>query len=493
MRIKKTFCLSVLALSASFVFAAEPEVGVSSDDLKAVLARLEKLERENQAQALRIAELERRNAELAGPVAAVPALEAGAETNGTGRIITTAAGNRHYLADKLAGIFEPLSRNGLRITPYGNLAFEAAFANRSLDSDFATDFVRNRHSRGARHAQTTFSMQDSQLGLMFATPEELNGWLFSGKAEFDLVGASQNSYDFHWRHLYLDASHLSGWSFLFGQTWHLWKIVTPSAIDGAWMENTGHPYRRSPQLRVTKKWDFEDSTLEVRAGLVKGGPGMGSDRDHDGIQDNTASPWVLFEGALVYDRIAPWETETGRRWLVGFGGMYGRDRSHRWSGVSDSGERQFDGKDDEYDSRMALVAASVPFGDFTLTGQAYAGENLGGVQAGCGQRVAYKRIDHRGDSVSTVGGFVDLGYQLNDRWSFALGYGMDNPDDGDARAANGISFNDRAYVDAFYRLTDNFSLAFEYAHLRTRYEEIGERSANTSAAERFQISIFYHF
>ena len=174
-------------------------------------------------------------------------------------------------------------------------------------------------------------MQDSILGVKFNTPEASHGWKFFGKAEFDLAGGSQNDYVFHWRHLYVDAQHDSGWSVLFGQTWHLWKMVTPSEIDGAWMENTGHPYRRSPQLRVTKKWDWEESSLEARVGVVKGGPGMGGDRDEDLIQDNSASDWALVQGALVYDRVAPWE-DAKRRWLFGVGGMYGRDRSHRWTG-----------------------------------------------------------------------------------------------------------------------------------------------------------------
>ena len=54
---------------------------------------------------------------------------------------------------------------------------------------------------------------------------------------------------------------------------------------------------------------------------------MGEDRDNDGIQDNTASPWVLFEGAVIYDHVASWQADD-RRWLVGIGGrsqMLGQD------------------------------------------------------------------------------------------------------------------------------------------------------------------------
>ncbi len=492
---KRLMLAALFAIGTVAAVEAAPTDAVTQDDLKALIERISKLEAENKAQAAKIAELEGRStapratAALAGQSkdAEKPASEAGTEVSESGRIYTTESGKKYYLADKFAGIFEPLSESGLQITPYGNLVFEGVWSDRPLDCDWSTDFVKNK----GRQNNTTLSMQDSILGLQFATPEAINGWKFSGKAEFDLAGGDQNSYDFHWRHLYVDAQHESGWSILFGQTWHLWKMVTPSEIDGAWMENAGHPYRRSPQIRVTKKWDFEDSSLEWRVGLVKGGPGMGGDRDGDGVQDNTASAWGIFESALVYDKEAAWDE--GRRWLIGLGGMYGRDRSSRLSGWNADGDGIYDGRSDEYNTQMIMLAAQVPFLEkFTLTGQFYAGENLGGVQAGCAQRVAFDRVGERGEEVRTVGGFIDLAYELNNTWSFAAGYGMDNPSDGCARNADGILYNDRAYVAAFYRILDNFKLGLEYARLMTRYAE--ENGSKTDAdANRLQFSAFYDF
>ena len=91
-----------------------------------------------------------------------------------------------------------------------------------------------------------------------------------------------------------------------------------------------------------------------------------------------------------------------------------------------------------------------------------------------------------------MGGFVDLAYELNDTWAFAAGYGMDNPSDGCARNADGILYNDRAYVAAFYRLMDNFKLGLEYARLLTRYAESNGTSTDADA-NRVQFSAFYDF
>lgn len=481
-------CVTAVAFSCLSAIGAEADAAVTQADLKALIERIAKLEAENKAQAQKIAELEGKVVKPAASPkadeASAPArvAEEGTKVSESGKVYTTAQGYSYYLADKLAGIFEPLSESGLKITPYGWLAFEAAYNSRATDCDWTTDVVKKRGGR-----TSTLSMQDSILGMRFETPEKVNGWKISGKGEFDFAGGDQNSYDFHWRHLYFDATHDSGWSVLFGQTWHLWKMVAPSEIDGAWLENTGYPYRRSPQIRVTKKWKWEDSSLEARVGIAKGGPGMGGDRDGDGIQDNSSSAWPLVQGALVYDRKAAWE-ESDRRWLVGIGGMYGRDRSHR---MMDDGEGNpvYNGTDDEYDSKMIMLAASVPFLDkFTLTGQIFAGDNLGGIQGGIGQRVAYREMGKKGREVSTIGGFVDLSYAFNDRLTIAGGYGFDDPTDSEAEHAGGLLYNDRAYVNAIFKILHNFRVGLEYARLNTKYSDVGNRDD-----DRIQFSAWYDF
>lgn len=491
--------LLVSALCAGGIAAAgwaqEVEASVTQADLKALIERISKLEAENRAQAQKIAELEGKTEKSAqAAAAATPAKEEGTEVSESGRIYTTAQGYKYYLSDKFAGIFEPLTESGLKLTPYGYLVMEATHNTRSTDVDVYTDWVRPKHASHRGHT-TTFSVQDSILGFTVETPEQYNGWTFRGKAEFDLAGDHANDYAFHWRHLYMEGVHEeSGWSFLAGQTWHLWKMVAPSEIDGAWMEQTGYPYRRSPQFRATKLFKFDDdSTLELRAGLVKNGPGMGHDRDEDDNQDNSASGWALIEGAALYSRKAAWTED--QSWMVGLGGMYGRDKSHRYWDDEDEGRRY--GQSDEYESKMIMVAASVPFetaiGGFTLCGQLFAGDNLADIQAGVGQGVAFKHgADAKGREVSTVGGFIDLNYEVKDSpWSFALGYGFDDPTDSEAKDADGRRYNDRAYVDAFYRINANLKFGFEYAHLRTCYNR--EDDPGTASDDRFQFTAFYDF
>ncbi len=489
---KKT--LITLGFCAGLIAAAEavPTTAVTQADLQALRALIEQQNAKIEAQAKRIAELEGRATTLAAAPIAAPRVITPSEdttTNETGRIWTMADGRKFYLADATAGIFSPLTESGLQFEPYGYLVLEAVHNTDGTDLPMYTDYVRPRSNKNVKHHNgdhtSTLSVNDSIMGFKVFSPEAQSGWKMGGKFEFDLAGADANHTDFHVRHLYWEMAHEDGWQILFGQTWHLWKMVSPQEIDGAWMENTGYPYRRSPQIRVTKKWDFDDeSSLEIRAGLVKNGPGMGGDRDGDGTQDNEQSAWCLLEGAIVYDRKAPWEDE--KRWLLGIAGQYGRDKSRRY----DSETESFLGPSDEYDSDMVMVAGSLPFGKFTLTGQLFAGENLGGVQAGVGQKVAFKDPTRKGREVSTIGGFADLRYDLNDTWAFAIGYGFDDPTDSQAKYESGRLYNDRAYVDAFYQFNANLHFGLEYAYLTTQYDEAFGADADD---HRFQLTVYYDF
>jgi len=496
----KKIMFAMLFAAGMMTCVEAADAAVTQADLNAILARLAKLEAENKAQAAKIAELEgKANAAPAAFPAGAVAMDEGTSTNESGRIWTTASGQKFFLADKAAGIFQPLSDNGLAIKPYGWLVLEGVYNSDYTAYPMYTDWVAKKKPRHGGDT-STLSVNDSILGFEFTTPEAVGGWTTFGKFEFDLAGDDANHTDFHVRHLYWALTHEeTGWEILFGQTWHLWKMVTPNEIDGAWMENTGHPYRRSPQIRVSKTFkDVWGGDLSARVGLVKNGPGMGGDRDDDGVQNNEQSAWCLFEGAVTYERKAGWE-EAGRNWLVGIGGMYGRDKSRRPTAPG-----EFNGPEDEYDSDMIMFAAQVPFLEkFTLTGQIFAGENLGGVQAGIGQTVGFDRYGEKGREISTVGGFVDLRYDLNDKWAFACGYGFDDPTDSDVNRYEyagdgewdhlGRTFNSRTYVDAFYQFNANLHFGLEYAYLTTDYVNEDGSDDNSADDHRLQFTVYYDF
>ena len=96
----------------------------------------------------------------------------------------------------------------------------------------------------------------------------------------------------------------------------------------------------------------------------------------------------------------------------------------------------------------------------------------------------------------SIGGFVDLGYKLNDDWSFALGWGCDDPINSDVEDHSGtydIIYNDRAYICAFYQITDNFKFGLEYARLLTSFAQSADTNGGDYDADRVQFTAFYDF
>ena len=485
--------LTFAALVSGAAVAEETSEAVTRVELQALVERLNRLEAENRAQAERIRELEAR-AISSAPATIVVNAATDAASVSPAAADCSAAPVSAADAEKNARLLTPLTAGGLKFTPYGTLAFEAIHSTRGTVQDIYSDWVLPPSSQGYRSHNSCFSVQDSTFGVDFETPESYHGWRFTGKAEFDLSGgANANDYQIMWRHAYLTAEHESGWSILIGQTWHLWKMFVPNNTEGAWLEQCGHPYRRSPQLRVTKVWNFEDeSSLEVRFGILKNGRGMRRDRDRDGVEDNTASAWPLFEAAAFYKRPAFWTAgdENGHhaQWGFGVSGMYGRERCYRYSEALDSF-----GAADEYNLGMIMISGTLPVTDrMKLTGLFFAGENLAEIQAGIGQSVGFRSLAEKGKEVPTLGGFLDFSWAFLDDWEFICGYGFDSPtiDDDYTNGLDygGITHNDRCYFDLAYRINANLRLTIEYARLTTAY-----RTEGTVHSDRFQFAAFYDF
>lgn len=130
---KKTGVAVMMAVAAFSMQQAM--AGVSEETVKALIERVGRLEAENKAQARRIAELESRVAgSTVTAASATVGIDPGTSTNDSGRVFTSDKGFKYYLADKTAGIFEPLTESGLRLTPPDARLTTAPTSTRSTTS-----------------------------------------------------------------------------------------------------------------------------------------------------------------------------------------------------------------------------------------------------------------------------------------------------------------------------------------------------------------------
>ena len=173
---KKLMLSALFAGSLVAAVEAAPGDAVTQADLQALIERITKLEAENKAQAKRIAELEGKASPAPatkeqGKAAPAVAKEEGTQVSDSGRVYTTEQGYRYYLADRFAGIFEPLSDAGLKITPYGWLVAEMDYNTHSTEVDVYTDYVRPKSHRTYKDHTMTFSME---AGHFSSTSDRVN-------------------------------------------------------------------------------------------------------------------------------------------------------------------------------------------------------------------------------------------------------------------------------------------------------------------------------
>ena len=116
---------------------------------------------------------------------------------------------------------------------------------------------------------------------------------------------------------------------------------------------------------------------------------------------------------------------------------------------------------------MLLLAAQLPLAaPFTLQGSLWSGKNLDAYYAGVLQGINIAQ----GTSVAANGGWMEGVYDFNDRLSFALGYGIDNPDDDDLSLAAARTLNQRTFATLFYKVTPAFMIGTEYSVIETDFK-----------------------
>ena len=91
----------------------------------------------------------------------------------------------------------------------------------------------------------------------------------------------------------------------------------------------------------------------------------------------------------------------------------------------------------------------------------------------------------------------DLVWNINPRWTFAIGAGFDNPNDkGNLKgqigpqALNDKQFtkNTQYFANLWYKLTENFDLGVEVVHIETERKKNGSTPLIGSPSQLFTIS-----
>ncbi len=439
-------CSAALMLVRA-AFAQETRAPSDLEQLRALVEQQGKLiERQNQ----RLDELERQNRDLRILLVDVKDRAAAASVAlaalGTNAVAALPAGPSATSPVRYAFT----KANGFEVAPYGYFKFDAIYDSaRTAFGDAAVYAVPNSLSGGGDE-DLTFSARETRLGFNVKAPDTPN-LKVTGRLETDFYGdlANQDSYQFRLRLAYIDAAWGDGWSVRLGQDWDAYTSFHPKMLDAGILAGVGHLYGRRPQARLTKVTALSDTTRVTLKTAVENG--YKNDADADGQQDSNASgiPQLVAQAALETRLL------TRRDSLFSVSGLYGEEKTRK------------EPNPDTYGVEMILLAAQLPLAEpFTLQGTLWCGQNLDAYYAGVLQGVNLAQ----GNAIASKGGWLEGVYDINPRLALALGYGFDDPDDGDLSLATARTLNQRMFATLFYKVTSSFMIGGEYSVIRTGFK-----------------------
>jgi hypothetical protein len=363
------------------------------------------------------------------------------------------------------------------VAVYGRVKFDAAYdTGRTSPGDWALYALPQTPEEDNELNATA---RDSRLGVRLRAPNH-KGLVTTGLIETDFLSTGPaNSPNPRLRLAYFDVANPEGWALRLGQDWDLFGVYHPNSLDAGLLGNTGNPRGFRPQARVSKTIKVSDDTKWVASAALT--RNIGQDLDGAGQDDgaNTGAP-AGQAGLALHTKGA-----AGRPLTLAVSGLYGTETVDAVSkgsttskvGVVSETVKVTATDDQDYDSWLAHVAVVVPLSaKLAIQGVVWTGANLDAYQAGIGQGVNTTAKTE----IGAKGGYLQLTANATEKLTLGVGYGVDDPDDGDlAKAAR--TLNSRVYGNAVYALTPAASVGVEVSQIETEYKEQASSDAQRLA------------
>lgn len=345
---------------------------------------------------------------------------------------------------------EPLKTSGLTVTPFGTLNFNTVFNSSTLVPGSVAFFAAARTPTGKRR-QLIGSPGNSLAGLNISVPA-IGNWKFDGRFDFNFRGQTpvikDNVFEPYFADLYIRAVN-GRHTLLLGQAGAPISPLGPrtlvlypgSTIPGNF--GGGRPQARYEFATANAR----ERTFTLRAAIAQ--PVQTYQVSEETVGQPTAFPDVLLRAALGHGvKVKTFE--------VGVGGHYGHRRSTQtvpvfiekvyttWSGNIDA---------------MASLGKRA-----TVKGELFVGQVLGDFGVAIQQTFnPFLEIPIR-----AVGGWAQIQYEINPRWSATGGFGIDNPNDDDL--SRGFrSKNEMVFANAYYAITSRLHIGTELSYWYTHW------------------------
>jgi hypothetical protein len=358
--------------------------------------------------------------------------------------------------------------NRFKFSPYGYIKLDASYDDSAVING---DYVIYVPSEATVKNDNEFNMtaRQTRLGMAIAAPD-FQDWQIKGRVEIDFYGDGpvlhENKSEMMMRHAFLEFRKGS-FRILAGQTWDVISPLNPYTLNYTAGWAAGNIGYRRPQIRFSYNTGKDDPmTISTELAFTRTSGLINENLDSGSKNDGEDSGIPTIQG-----RIALTTELFGRsKSVFGISGHYGEE------------EVDWAGSETDMKSWSVNLDFIIPLYDyFTLTGEAFIGENLddyfGGVLQGI-NAVTQSEIRSKGV-------WAQIGFKPGNKWQYNTGFGLDDPDNKDIndymRDKNSFYF-----INALFNLTPFLTLGLEYSYWTTNYLNLGAARDN-----RLQFSFIY--
>jgi hypothetical protein len=366
----------------------------------------------------------------------------------------------------------------LDIQIYGRLKLDAIYDTSRMDNGNYAKWVEPE-TRNKNDDEFNLTANESHLGMWIYGPKDEH-FRTSGRVEVDFFeGGAENKSRLMMRHAYLNLDWpQEKFSILAGQTSDVISPLFPYTLNysvGWWVGNIG--YRR-PQIRLTKSYTLDkDVDLKLEGAVVRTIGLSGSFTPGDAGED-AGIPGFQARTSVTLPLLAYKPT------TIGFSGHYAKEEY----------DTDANGHHDNFDSWSLNLDVTQPVNEWlTIKGELFTGKNLSAYLGGVGQgvrNIGTASSPIYDEEIESTGGWVATELNPCDKWSFNVGIGIDDPENGDLSSVTNSNrqSNRMFFGNAIYSIDEHAQIGFELSQWHTDYK--GEDDAD---AIRAQTSFIYKF
>jgi hypothetical protein len=371
----------------------------------------------------------------------------------------------YYTFDELSSMMQSTAKKfawtkgEFKVVPYGYLWANMVYLS-SRTASSGRSYTMWVYSDDT-HGEDAFIVdgKTSRVGLAIVGPRLrlFNCAQSGGKLEIDFQGdfsKTANRGGVLLRHAYWEVKN-PRFRLLAGQTWDIVSPLVPGTIMYSVYWNAGNMGYRRAQFRAERYFALSSTTLFTLQGSLN--QNIFNDFPTDATCRCEPGSWPLVEGRAAV--------------TLGHRGKYGKPIEVGVSGhIGEIGFDLFDAGGailvDDVRRRTWSINAdfSVPITDrFGVKGEFFTGENLSTFLGGIGQGINLATTD----TIRSTGGWFNLYYDWYGDLHTHVGYGLDDPFDGDITV--GRIYNQFCFANLVYDVTDKFTMGLEVSSWRTLY------------------------